>query len=94
MSDQDLYVGTNFSFSISVTGSAPFTYQWYHMPLDESGNPTSGPIALTNGVSATLLFSPIQPEHEGIYQAFVTNSFGVASSMEVILNVRDFGFPP
>ncbi|HWA27395.1 MAG TPA: FG-GAP-like repeat-containing protein [Lacunisphaera sp.] len=59
--------GEDASFSVGVTGSAPFNYQWFRF---------STPIAQTS----TLTLTNVQPSDAAVYGVAVTNAFGTAYS--------------
>ncbi len=96
----DLVVPANevITLTVGVVGSTPMTFQWYHTPIDSSGTPISGPVALTNGTSATLILPIPDPgseaQWEGIYSVTITNPFGTTISAEGTVNVEGFGVPP
>jgi hypothetical protein len=69
--------GTNVSFSVVVTGSAPLTYQWLL-----NGNPLQGETA------ALLSVSDVRVAHAGEYAVRVTNAAGVVQSNAAALTVN------
>lgn len=67
--------GEDATFSVSMRGSRPFSYQWYF-----NGD------ALTNATNATLTVADVAVEDtEGTYYVEVTNEFGNDTSEEVSL---------
>lgn len=62
-------IGTRASFAVTVSGTAPFTYQWR---LDGHN--------LTDQTNRTLAFQAAQPADEGDYTVVVTNLAGEATS--------------
>ena len=67
--------GEDATFSATMRGSRPFSYQWYF-----NGD------ALTNATNATLTVADVAVEDtEGIYYVEVTNEFGDDTSDEVSL---------
>ncbi|HEY4300084.1 MAG TPA: FG-GAP-like repeat-containing protein [Candidatus Didemnitutus sp.] len=58
-------IGHTVTFSVSVSGSAPFTYQWY-----KDGNAVSGATA------ATYAIANVQPSAAGAYTVKVSNAYG------------------
>ncbi|MDB6016774.1 MAG: Immunoglobulin I-set domain protein [Pedosphaera sp.] len=76
---QSVYAGANVSFSVSATGTAPFSYQWLF-------NGTN----LNGATSATLNLNNVQLSNAGTYSVVVTSSYGpAATSSNAILS-----FPP
>jgi hypothetical protein len=74
-------VGTNFTFSVSATGSLPLLYQWYF----NTNTPISG------ATNASLSLTNIQKGQAGSYSVFVTNAYGWTNSTYAFLTVN---FPP
>jgi hypothetical protein len=62
---QGAFVGQAVTLSPTISGSTPFTYQWY-----KNGSPASGQ------TGATLTFNPIATGNAGSYYLAVTNAFG------------------
>ncbi|RYD71416.1 MAG: hypothetical protein EOP84_24920, partial [Verrucomicrobiaceae bacterium] len=69
--------GTNVSFSVSVTGSAPLSFQWLF-----EGSPIPG------ATSSTLNITGITPAHDGRYACQVGNSAGTVVSNSAQLIVK------
>jgi hypothetical protein len=68
-------VGSNFSFMVEATGSAPLTYRWYFNN------------ALLPGGSNSLTLSNIQPANVGNYLVVVSNSVGTVTSRVAVLSL-------
>ena len=74
---QSVTVGTNVTFTVAASGTAPFTYQW-----KKDGNDISG------ATSASLLLSNTLIADSGAYTVVVTNSAGSATSNAATLAVN------
>lgn len=73
---QTVVAGGNVTFSVSVTGSAPFTYQWR-----KNGTNIAG------ATSPTLGLNNVQPQQAGSYSVVVTNAAGTVTSANANLTV-------
>ncbi len=73
---QSVVAGGNVTFSVSVSGSAPFTYQWRY-------NGTNIPGA----TSPTLGLNNVQPQQAGNYSVVITNAAGTVASANANLTV-------
>lgn len=73
---QSVTSGNNVSFSVTASGSATLTYQWYKDGLSISGANSSS-YAITNVSSATA----------GTYTVTITNNYGSATSNGALLTV-------
>lgn len=69
--------GQGVTFSVSVTGTAPFSYQWRR-----------NGIALAGATSSTLILTGVQAASSGVYSVAVTNAFGTATSSGAALVVN------
>ena len=78
-SNQAVLQGQSASFSVSASGPAPLTYQWF-----KDG------AALGGQTSSTLTLANVQPSDLGSYTVAVTNSFGTTTSSAATLS---FGAP-
>ena len=67
----------NVVFTVGVSGTAPFAYQW----LDNNYNP------IPWGTNATLVITNVQPDQAGTYTVNVTNYYGGPVSTNVNLTV-------
>lgn len=72
-----IYVGQNVTFSVSATGSTPFTYQW-----QKNGANISGATASSYSINNA------QTTHAGGYSVVVGNSFGSTTSGTATLTVN------
>jgi hypothetical protein len=73
---QTVPAGSNVTFSVAATGTAPLSYQWKKDGADISG---------ANG--ATLTLTNVQPSDAGSYTVVVSNSLGDATSDPATLTV-------
>ncbi len=78
--DQYVVAGGAASFSVSVFGSAPFTYQW-------RSNGTS----IEGATNATLNLNNVLTNQAGLYSVAVTNAYGFAISANATLSVLEAG---
>ncbi len=79
---QTATLGGSASFSVGVSGTAPFSYQWTrdNVPLDDGAG-------ISGAHSATLLLSPVAAAQAGSYKVTVTNSVTSVTSNAVTLAV-------
>jgi len=73
---QTAYVGQTASFSVEVSGTAPFTYQWKR-----------GGYAIAGATSSTLSVANVTNSDSGSYTVTITNTTGSVTSTAVALNV-------
>lgn len=69
--------GTSVTFSVAVTGTAPFAYQWRR----------NGAV-LPGATGSSLILSGVQSTNSGVYSVAVTNDFGSAISTGAALVVN------
>ena len=69
--------GATVTFSVTVTGTAPFTYQWRRNGA-----------ALPGATGSSLVLSGVQSTSSGVYSVAVTNAFGSAISTGAALVVN------
>ncbi|MBN2507208.1 MAG: lamin tail domain-containing protein [Verrucomicrobia bacterium] len=69
--------GDTVSFKVAAAGPGPLRYQWWHNGA-----------AIPAATAATLLLPAVQPAHEGIYLAVVSNTSGAATSAPTTLILR------
>ncbi len=82
--DQTVTEGGSVTFSASVVGAAPLTYQWLY-----NNNP------IPNATTTLLSLTNLTTNRSGGYSLFVTNSFGGATSRSALLTVkRSIPFQP
>ena len=75
LADQSVPFGQGVTFSISVTGSNPLSYQWTHNGLPVGDN------------SASFLIAQAQASDAGSYAVAISNSAGTVNSRTATLNV-------
>ena len=76
---QTVGMGSNATFSVTATGTAPLAYQWLF-----NGTPLAGK------TSATLVLPAVDSSSAGSYSVTVTNAFGSATSSAATLSVVYF----
>lgn len=74
--DQNVVLNSNVSFAVSVTGTAPFAYQW---KFDDGD--------ILDATNAFYLVTNAQPGVVGNYRVVVTNAFGAVTSTPANLNL-------
>ena len=72
---QTLIVGQSVTFSVGVSGTAPFNYQW-----QLNGN------AIPGATASALTLSPAQRANGGAYSVLVMNGVGTALSAKAVLS--------
>jgi hypothetical protein len=73
---QNVNAGTNVTFSVTASGTAPLAYQW-------SFNGTN----IVRATNSSLTLTNIQPEQAGAYAVQVTNLYGSALSSNAVLAI-------
>jgi hypothetical protein len=84
------FFGDTVSFSVSVSGTAPLSYQWYHPDLATplvDGPSGFGSGTISGVTNSTLVFTFVNPAQAGNYVAIITNSIGSVTSQVAILTV-------
>lgn len=74
---QPAVLGGSALFSVTATGSAPLSYQWYF----------NTNTLLPGATTASLLLTNIQPDQAGVYSVTVTNAAGATNSDFAVLNI-------
>ncbi len=76
-----VYPGSNATFSVQATGTAPLRYQWYFngAPLMANG--------LAAGFTQTLSLKNVKPIQAGSYSVKVSNDYGATMSSNAVLTV-------
>ena len=82
------WVNTAASFSVSVSGAAPFNYQWRKDGIDLSDGPTGSGSEIGGSNDATLVISAPRSADAGSYDVVVTNACGETISAAADLTVR------
>jgi len=75
-SPQDADYEDDITFSVTVTGTEPITYQWY-----KDGSPISGE------TNSTLSLSSVDADDGGTYYCIATNAGGSAQSSDIDLRI-------
>ncbi|HEY3855742.1 MAG TPA: immunoglobulin domain-containing protein, partial [Verrucomicrobiae bacterium] len=73
---QEVSAGTNVTFSVGATGTAPLNYQW---TLDGT--------TLAQATNSTLTLTNLSQVNSGTYAVTITSPFGVAASSNAFLTV-------
>ena len=73
--------GLSAVFTVTASGTAPLSYQWYR----GSGRPVVG------GTSSTLTLAAVTPEDAGAYHVIVSNALGSATASSAHLSVSEDG---
>ena len=69
-SDQWVVVNSNATFSVTATGTAPLSYQWYY----------NTNTLLAGATNVTLVITNIQTTDAGSYSVVITNNYGSVTS--------------
>lgn len=73
-----VFQGLNASFSVGVSGTAPFSYQWCY----------DGTNVITNATNATLTLTNVSYDEAGSYSVTISNLVGATNSAPAILTVN------
>ncbi len=76
---QGVVQGTNVSFSVTASGSAPLSYQW-----------RLNGVAIAQGTNSTLVLTNVQSSNAGNYSVLVTNAVGSVISSNATLTIDTF----
>ncbi len=76
--------GATVLFSVSVSGSGPFSYQWRHQEIDLADT-----LNISGSRTETLMLEDIQPADFGSYTVVITNLSGSVTSTPATLIVLD-----
>jgi hypothetical protein len=79
--------GTTATFSVGVTGTAPFTFQWKKGGQDIFDGPTPHGSEIAGANTATLTLSSVRAEDAGNYSVLIGNSVGSTNSDPATLTV-------
>ncbi len=71
-------VGQSISFPVTVTGTAPLTYQWEFAPLTNQFDVTNlvNNVQISGATNTTLTITNLQATNAGYYTFIVTNDWG------------------
>ena len=78
----DIVPGSDVSFSMTATGTAPLSYQWQKDGMDL----TDG-CSITGATTTTLTITGVMESDEGGYRCVVSNSLGMDTSNTAMLTV-------
>ncbi len=73
---QSVAAGLSVTFSVTATGTGPFTYQWY-----------KGTVAITGANSNSYSTSTVMADNGTIFTVTVTNEAGAVTSVSAVLTV-------
>ena len=77
---QTVSVGTNVTFSVAATGTAPLSYQW-----------RKGGVNISAAVGPSYTITGVTTNHAGNYDVVVTNTVGTVTSTAANLTVNRLG---
>ena len=77
--------GSDVSFSVTATGTAPLSYQWQKDGVDLTDGGS-----ITGATTATLTITGVMESDEGDYRYVVTNIAGMDTSNAAMLTVGMF----
>jgi hypothetical protein len=72
--------GSMISFSVTAVGTQPLSYRWRQDDIDLADG-----FGITGSGTATLTIADVADSDEGNYSVVITNSQGVATSIEAVL---------
>ncbi len=90
--NQTVGVDSNATFSVTVTGTPPFFYQWQEDGTNLTDGTTISGSTISGSTSATLTIFNAQTNDSGNYSVIVTNFAGSVTSSAASLTVTYF--PP
>ena len=76
--------GSDVSFSVTATGTAPLSYQWQK----DGVNLTDGG-SITGATTATLTITGVMESDEGGFRCVISNIAGMVTSNFAMLNVGE-----
>jgi hypothetical protein len=87
------YWGDTVNLSVAMTGTSPFSYQWYYPDLNSplsDGSSGYGVGTIAGSTSNTLVLAYVNTNQAGNYQVIVNNSLGSITSQvaQLTVNVR------
>ena len=77
--------GSDVSFSVTATGTAPLSYQW-----QKDGEDLTDGGSVTGATTATLTITGVMESDEGGYRCVVTNIAGMDTSDTAMLTIGMF----
>ena len=77
----DIVPGSEVSFSVTATGTAPLSYQWQKIGVD------GGSFNITGATTATLTITGVMESDEGDYRCVVSNAAGMVTSNTAMLTL-------
>ena len=83
----DIVPGSNVSFNVTATGTAPLSYQWQKDGVDLTDGGS-----ITGATTATLTITGVMESDEGGYRCVVTNIAGMDTSNNAILTFGKYQY--
>jgi|GEM_PF-474798 len=81
--NQSIASGGSASFSVTASGSAPLSYQWYHLGVGQTNR-----LPVTGGTNAVLSLTNVQAGAAGTYNVVVSNPAASVTSAVATLTVE------
>src|SRR5207244_2614483 len=69
--------GSTATFSVTVTGAPPISYQWFF------GSTALSSVSNSTAAQAMLMITNVGAEHAAVYHVVATNNFGSVTSITV-----------
>jgi hypothetical protein len=80
--------GTTATFSVAVSGTAPFTFQWRKGNDDLFDGPTASGSTISGAATASLSISSVRTDDAGNYSVRIMNSVNSTNSEAAVLTVN------
>ena len=80
--------GSDVSFSVTATGTAPLSYQWQKDGVDLTDVGSTTGASITGATTATLTIAGAEMDNVGNYSCVVSNTGGKENSKAAMLTLR------